>query len=65
MALEKYSELLTSREVADLFGVTTETVRNWAIAGRLTAHPTPGGRLRFRRDEVERFIPAVPSEPAA
>ena len=43
--------LLTEREVAALFAVTTRTVRRWATAGDL--HPVRiGGVTRYREAEV-------------
>jgi excisionase family DNA binding protein len=44
--------MLTSSEVAAMFGVDTETVSRWARAGKLTSIRTPGGRHR-RYDEAE------------
>ena len=53
-------KLLTTRDVADRFGVTPRAVRFWVKAGRLAATQTPGGghgpgHHRFDPDEVERF----------
>jgi excisionase family DNA binding protein len=47
------SDLMTPAEVAVLFRVTANTVNKWARTGKLNAIPTPGGRCRFRRSEVE------------
>jgi excisionase family DNA binding protein len=49
-------DLLTSREVAVLFGVGLQTVIRWEKAGKLRAIRTPGGRVRFYRGEVERAV---------
>jgi excisionase family DNA binding protein len=48
--------LLTSAEVADRWGVTSATVTRWARNGNLASVRTPGGRLRFRRSDVEKFL---------
>lgn len=53
-------KFLTTREVAEVFGVTPRAVRFWVKAGQLVAHQTPGGgkgpgHHRFGQDEVERF----------
>ena len=45
LAAEK---LLTSGEVAALFGVDPKTVARWVLAGNLDAIRTPGGQYRFR-----------------
>lgn len=44
--------LLTSGEVAQLFGVTPRTVVRWADAGKLHALRTLGGHRRYRASEV-------------
>jgi len=49
-------ELLTPRQVADLFAVTPDTVARWAESGRLTATRTPGGHRRYRRSDVDALL---------
>lgn len=44
--------LLTTAEVADLFGVDSGTVIRWGRSGRLPSIRTPGGRRRYRASEV-------------
>jgi len=46
------STLMTSGEVADLFEVSYETVKNWVKAGKMKAWNTPGGHHRFARTEI-------------
>lgn len=51
--------LLTAREVADLLGVTMETVLRWTRAGELPAIRLPGtarGRLRYRLEDIDAWI---------
>ena len=45
-------ELLSTKEVARLFGVSSRTVANWAAAGRLPTVQTAGGHYRFAIDAV-------------
>ncbi|MGI5225925.1 MerR family DNA-binding transcriptional regulator [Actinoallomurus sp. CA-142502] len=46
-------ELLTPREVAEIFGVTAATVAAWARVGMIVSFVrTPGGHRRYRRAEV-------------
>lgn len=47
-------EVLTTEEVADLFGVKPHAVARWLKAGLLDGCliEYPGRRLRFRRDAV-------------
>jgi excisionase family DNA binding protein len=63
--MSSQATLLTAREVADEFRVHTTTVTRWVRDGRLSAIKTPGGRLRFRRDEVETLLQSTPVEELA
>lgn len=45
-------ELLTPREVAELFKVDQKTIVRWFNAGRLPGIKTPGGHARFHRHVV-------------
>ena len=46
----------TSHQVAQMLGVSLPTVGNWAKAGKLIAHRTPGGHRRIPRAELLRFL---------
>jgi excisionase family DNA binding protein len=48
--------LLTARQVADLLGVSSETVLRWTRRGKLPAVRLPGGALRYRPDILERWL---------
>jgi excisionase family DNA binding protein len=50
------SRLLTARAVADVLDVSPETVLRWIRRGELPAIRLPGGAIRLRRDEVERWL---------
>ena len=56
---------MTAREVADLFGVHRNTVREWANSGLIPSHPLPSGRLRYKRTEVDTARAILASEPRA
>lgn len=56
---------LTSGQVADIFGVTSVTVGEWAESGKLRSFKTPGGHRRFRRADVEEFLASFDSDKAA
>jgi excisionase family DNA binding protein len=45
-------QLLTPKEVSDMFGVGRATVTRWAKTGMLTSIRTLGGHRRYRADEV-------------
>ena len=49
-------DLLTSAEVASLFGVDRRTVVLWAKRGRIPALRTPGGQHRFRAEEIRTLL---------
>lgn len=53
---ERDAELLTPRQVADMFGVDTKTVGRWAKAGKLHSVRTLGGHRRYRALEVHALL---------
>jgi len=61
--------LLTVGDVAQLAGVSVDTVRGWERQGMIRAIRTPGEHRRFARREVEEFIrrsmPGAMRQPAA
>ena len=48
--------LMTARAVAEQLGVCTETVLRWTRAGNLPAFRLPGGALRYREDDLLRWL---------
>jgi len=48
--------LRTAREVAEMIGVSTETVLRWTRRGDLPAIRLPGGALRYRGAELDAWI---------
>lgn len=54
--LERPTALLTARHVADLCGVSTETVLRWTRAGRVPAIKLPSGQIRYRREAVQEWL---------
>jgi excisionase family DNA binding protein len=50
--------LLTAREVADLLGVSSETVLRWTRRGDLPAIKLPGGAIRYREPDIEQWLAA-------
>ena len=49
---------LTSQELADIFGVSIQTVHNWVKQRELPHHRTFGRQLRFSPNEVRSFCEA-------
>lgn len=55
----------TTREAAELLGVSIGTVQHWVESGVLTAWKTAGGHRRVMRDSLERLLRRGPSSTAA
>jgi excisionase family DNA binding protein len=49
-------ELYSPREVADLCGVTSESVVDWARAGKIPSVRTLGGHRRFTQSAVREVL---------
>ena len=47
---------MSSGQVAKVFGVSAQTVGNWADGGHLPCSRTPGGHRRFRPIDVAVFF---------
>lgn len=63
----KHAALLyTAQDVASFCEVDLKTIHHWAERGKIPHHRTQGGHLRFRRNDVVRFLRAhtypVPEE---
>jgi excisionase family DNA binding protein len=46
---------MTTGDVAQIFGVTINAVKQWAVDGRIPYFRTPGGHYRFHKSDVERL----------
>jgi excisionase family DNA binding protein len=49
-------ELLTGSAVAEMLGVSDETVRRWAEVGQIDHITLPSGQRRYRRSVVEAIL---------
>lgn len=56
MATPDRPDLLTPREVAEIFGVRTTTIARWAREARLTPLRTPGGHRRYTREGIGELL---------
>ena len=60
--LNKQKKYLKIKEVAELFGVTPLTLRNWDKAGKLKAYRHPINNYRiYKPEEVELFLRKIES----
>lgn len=59
------SALLSTRQVAELWGVSVPTVWRCVHAGQLKALRIPGGQLRFRPEDVDAALRPVEPRPLA
>lgn len=50
------SELLTSRQAADLLGLNIQTIYNWRCARKKLSYIKVGRLCMYERTELERFI---------
>jgi excisionase family DNA binding protein len=48
--------LLTARELSEWLGVSSETILRWTRARKLPAVRMPGGAIRFRGVDIERWV---------
>jgi excisionase family DNA binding protein len=44
--------VMNSAEVARFFGVSTRTLKAWALAGKIPYFKTLGGHRRYKREDV-------------
>jgi len=49
-------KMITTTEVAEMFGVSGQTVRRWINDGKLDAIKTPGGKLRVKASSAEKLL---------
>ena len=52
------ARLLTAREVADVLGVSSETVLRWTRRGDLAAIRLPSGAIRYREADLDAWLVA-------
>ena len=52
----KFADKLTTTELAEIFGVSYQTVHNWVLKRGLPHHRTLGRQLRFDPREVEQHL---------
>ena len=58
--MEKLSEYVKIAEAARVLGISQNTLRAWAEAGKIPMHRNPANGYRlFRRDDLEDFLKQV------
>ena len=63
MTNSKSKKYLTPKEAAAFLNVSTESIRNWTKAGKLSAVTTLGGHRRFMVEEIQRFSSKIAKQP--
>ncbi|MDG1056509.1 MAG: helix-turn-helix domain-containing protein [Flavobacteriaceae bacterium] len=53
---DKKTELLTRKEVAELFGISLVTLDKWRRFDLLPRSTKQGGRIYFLKEEIENYI---------
>mgnify|MGYP003884661235 CR=1 FL=1 len=56
--------MLSTGEVAKIFGVSYTAVKKWTYSGKIKFIKTPGGRYRYPESEVRRLLGLVPKRKA-
>jgi predicted site-specific integrase-resolvase len=54
------TRLFTMSEITGMFRVTPRTVTRWVRSGRVTVIRLPGGRTRFRAEEIRYLLSTEP-----
>jgi excisionase family DNA binding protein len=49
-------ELISPKKAARMLGVSTNTLRNWEIAGLIFAVKTLGGQRRYYTKDIEKLV---------
>jgi excisionase family DNA binding protein len=58
--MAKLSEYVKVAEAARILGVSQNTLRSWAEAGKIPMHRNPANGYRlFRREDLEKFLAKV------
>jgi len=61
--IPKIKRYLTVKEVANLLGVTSLTLRNWDKSGKLKAYRNPLNNYRlYKPEEIELFLRKIDSK---
>lgn len=63
-ATRRYEPLLRPAEAADMLGIALGTLYNWSSQRKLPVVKL-GGRIRFRREALERFAAKRERQPVA
>lgn len=57
-------EMLMPSQAAALLGVSTDTLKRWASAGRISVVRLPSGHRRFRRGDIDALLTHPPQKAA-
>lgn len=55
--MQKLTEYVMTAEAAEILGVSQNTLRTWAEAGKIPMHRNPANGYRlFKRKDLEKFL---------
>jgi excisionase family DNA binding protein len=58
--MTKLSDYVKTAEAAEILGVSQNTLRTWASAGKIPVHRNPANGYRlFKRSDLEKFLRTV------
>ena len=50
------NELVSPKQAAKMFGVSTTTLRNWEVLGKIQSIKTLGGHRRYNLKEIKSLL---------
>lgn len=50
------NELITPKQAAKMLGITTNSLRNWELAGKIQVVKTMGGHRRYKLEEIKAML---------
>ncbi len=57
MEIEKLPELLTMKQISEILGVSSMTLRRWDAKGVLKSfRPTPRNVRRYKKEDIIKFL---------
>jgi len=55
--------LITAQKVRELYGLHRNTLLNWEREGLLRPIKTPGGKRRYKKEDIEKLLGLLEEQP--